>query len=190
MVHVFITYDAHQLIARVAPSQLGKDGGDDAELVQAVALIIGQRHESIDINLLASSLAISRRTLERRFRERLGISVRRFCTLLRLEIAKDALLQTELSITAVSVEAGFSSPARMSNVFRRELNCSPRQFRKNERAEAAPERQSPPADDRETNPRPPIVECTQEWGTAVGESHIVVAMGEVSPQKTDITPKN
>ena len=122
-------YDTRQLIARLCPCPLRAASLNDADLLDAVALIVEQRHEPIDIASLAETLAISRRTLERHFRGQLGISVCHAITLVRLEVAKHLLAQTDLSMTAVSIEAGFSSPTRMDNVFRRELGCSPRQLR-------------------------------------------------------------
>ena len=82
-----------------------------------------------DVSAVVSALPVGRRTLERRFCSRLGVSVGRAITLVRLEIARQLLCRTRLSITAVAAEVGFSSSSHMSNVFRRELDCSPREVR-------------------------------------------------------------
>ena len=73
---------------------------------------------------------VSRRTLERRFFEQLGCSIARAIRLIRLEQACQLLREDDRrSIIEISIECGFSSPTHMSHVFRRELNCSPRNYR-------------------------------------------------------------
>lgn len=126
-------HDVQQLLDQIRrrPTQeAGTNESDESDLLDAVRLIVERRCQKIVINSVADSLHVSRRTLERRFREKLGISVRHAITLVRLEVARQLLIQTDLDITTVSMEAGFSSLSRMSNVFRRELGCSPRQIRR------------------------------------------------------------
>lgn len=122
-------FDPTVMIIRLRNCAVRTDTVDDPDLRIALALIVEQRLERLYVEDIAKALRISRRTLERRFRDQLGITVRRAIVLVQFEIALYLLKHSNLSITAVSVEAGFSSPSRMSNVFLRELGCSPRQLR-------------------------------------------------------------
>lgn len=121
--------DSRQLVDRLRLCPVRAARADDADILSAVSLIVERRQERLAVANIANALSISRSTLERRFRDLMGISVGRTITLVRLEIARHFLAHTALTITEVSEEAGFASPAQMSNVFRRELNCSPRNFR-------------------------------------------------------------
>ncbi len=160
--------DTHQLIDRLCRCPRRAAGVDDVDLVEAVALILDQRHEALDIDVVADTLAVSRRTLERRFRNRMGISVRRAIVLVRLEVARYLLVQTDLNITAVSVEAGFSSPSRMSNVFRRELGCSPRDFRRTSFTATGSPRSVSPAVDRRLEANQPAPDQGSPAADAAG----------------------
>lgn len=99
------------------------------EIAPALRFIVGNLIEPLDVDAVVAALPVGRRTLERRFETHLGVSVRRAITLIRLEIARQLLCQTRLTIIEVSVEVGFSSHSQMCNVFRRELSLSPREIR-------------------------------------------------------------
>jgi len=103
---------------------------DEKDVLEAVRMIIDRRHNQIDIDGIANCLNISRRTLERRFRKMFGLPIRRVVTLIRLELARQLLCETDLSIFDVSAEVGFSSHSRMVNVFQRYLRCSPQEVRR------------------------------------------------------------
>ncbi|MDA1013145.1 MAG: helix-turn-helix domain-containing protein [Planctomycetota bacterium] len=175
---MLIHFDSRQLIDRIRSLAKPDDAVDDEILFDSAALIVEYRRESLDINFVAKSLSISRRTLERHFRQYLGLSVGRAVVLLRLEMAKEILSETDLSMTAVSVEVGFSSPSRMSNVFRRELDCTPREFRQRQRLEASRHRETT---SRQSEPDlyPVIVEYAHFWGTNAADPSRIVAPGEV-----------
>ena len=123
---------ANSLIRRVfaVPEAAANILGKDDVVAPAVEIILKWRHNSaISPKTIADEMAIGRRTLERRFRDRLGTTVCKAILRIRLEIARDLIVRTDLLILHVSLEAGFSSPARMASVFREHFGCSPRIFR-------------------------------------------------------------
>lgn len=102
----------------------------DDETVQAALRYI-RRHtsERITVSRLASDIAVSRRLLERRFRDLLGRSVLEEINRVRVERAKELLTETNLPITVVADQAGFPSVSRMDVMFARAAGMSPSAYR-------------------------------------------------------------
>ena len=91
-----------------------------------------QRRNSPDGAAEVSGL--SRRNLERSFRQHLGRSVSDYLAALRLARAKELLLRTNLPIADVAAQTGFSTQQYFNNVFRQAAGNTPRRFRLQRRA--------------------------------------------------------
>jgi len=63
------------------------------------------------------------------FKERTGLSPVQYVVHKRLEHACKLLRQTNLSVSAVAMECGFSNDAQFCSVFKRERGVTPKQFR-------------------------------------------------------------
>lgn len=63
------------------------------------------------------------------FRNATGVTPYRYCLRARLERVKGLLLESEDSLAAIAVEAGFSDQSHMSNVFKRLAAFTPGAFR-------------------------------------------------------------
>jgi LacI family transcriptional regulator len=72
---------------------------------------------------------VSRSWLERRVFDTLGITLGAEIRRTRLERAKWLLRETDLSIAEVAERSGFSALRHAEAAFRRELGCTPTQFR-------------------------------------------------------------
>ena len=77
---------------------------------------------------VAKQLALSSRTLQRRLGAE-GTSFQKELLRHRLRSAQLALLQGDQAITAISLEAGFSTPQHFSAAFRKFTGLTPTQFR-------------------------------------------------------------
>lgn len=86
-----------------------------------------QKRTVIDDAVAASGL--SRRNLERAFRQHVGRSLSEQLATLRLSRAKDFLLQTKLSATDIAAQVGFTTPQYFSNTFHKAFGVTPRRFR-------------------------------------------------------------
>lgn len=83
----------------------------------------------VSLTALAEEYHLSESHLSHSFKKATGYSIGRYQLLCRLARAKELLLTTRLPVTAVGVECGFSDMSNFSRYFRREVGCSPSQFR-------------------------------------------------------------
>ena len=85
--------------------------------------------EPLDLDQLAQVAAVSKFHLVRVFGEMTGISPRYFLACLRIQRAKELLLQPDASITDVCMQVGYTSLGSFSNTFRDLVGLSPETFR-------------------------------------------------------------
>lgn len=102
---------------------------NDPDLACALAFIRSHATEPIRVQDVLREVPVSRRWLERRFREVLGRGPAAEIRRVRLARAKRLLAETDLPIPEVARLAGFSSREYLAAVFASELNLSPRQYR-------------------------------------------------------------
>jgi len=100
---------------------------------EVVAAALRMIHERATFRLavedLVAHLSISRRQIERRFRERLGTTPSKEIRRVRVERAKKLLLETDLNMPQVARGAGFTDARRLSVVFKEQTGQSPARFR-------------------------------------------------------------
>jgi LacI family transcriptional regulator len=103
---------------------------DDREVAHAVEFIRAHIAEPVNIKDLSRHFSIARRTIERRFRAAMGISLHDFQVRERIERAQDLLrAQPPLAIAEVARRCGFSSAARLNLVFRNREGTMPAEWR-------------------------------------------------------------
>jgi LacI family transcriptional regulator len=103
---------------------------DDREVAYAVEFIREHISEPINIKDVAQHFSIARRTLERRFRTAMKISLHDFQTQERIARAEDLLCaQPPLTLAEVARRCGFVSATRLNLVFRRVRGTSPAEWR-------------------------------------------------------------
>jgi transcriptional regulator GlxA family with amidase domain len=81
--------------------------------------------EPISPSLLAESVEMSTRQLERLFRRYLDRSPKRYYMELRLGRARNLLMQTDMSIIDVAIATGFTSPSHFSKCYRTHYGITP-----------------------------------------------------------------
>ena len=118
-------------------------GSKEGDLPPAVRKVIAAMEDHLDeplsVPILAESVGVSQRKLERLFSKHVGSSVISFYHLLRLQYARALLTNTELSVREVSVAAGFASMSYFTKSFRAHFGKRPRDYR-----QAWPDRQTGP----------------------------------------------
>ena len=83
---------------------------------------------SVSIDGAAQSIDISVRTLQREL-NRAGTDFRNLANAARIQRATELLRHTNGSITRVSADLGYSSPANFARAFRKSTGRGPREFR-------------------------------------------------------------
>lgn len=105
-------------------------GDADDPILQVVNLIKNDVTQNLSVPALATQAGISQRHLERRFRERFGISPREYIQRLRVLIAADLLRSTNRNITEIALECGFYDHSSFIRQFKNHMGTLPLKYRK------------------------------------------------------------
>ena len=94
--------------------------------------LLNANYQSADFRVedVASFIGLSRSQLFRGFKAQCGRSPQSVLGELRLSRAKQLLSSTELSLEEAALSSGFSSAARLGEVFRQELGVTPTAYRR------------------------------------------------------------
>ena len=87
--------------------------------------------------VLAQEVGMSTRQLERLFRRYLDRSPKRYYMELRLQKARNLLMQTDMSVINVALACGFASPSHFSKCYRAHYNITPYRERGTQSATSA-----------------------------------------------------
>ncbi|MGF1503091.1 MAG: GlxA family transcriptional regulator [Paracoccaceae bacterium] len=101
------------------------------KLVQIIQTMERSTEEPVSPAELARSVNMSTRQLERLFRRYLNRSPKRYYMELRLEKARNLLLQTDMSVINVALACGFTSPSHFSKCYRSHFDRTPYRERGN-----------------------------------------------------------
>lgn len=86
--------------------------------------------EPLDVEALANATHLSARSLFRKFKAETGMTLGEYQRFKRLELAANLLVTTDLSITEIGGEVGFSETASFSRAFSQYHSISPSEFRR------------------------------------------------------------
>jgi LacI family transcriptional regulator len=103
---------------------------EDADVAQAVRFIREFACTGIDVTRVAEAVGVSRRGLERRFREHLGRTPKAEIMRVRMEHVKMLMLETDQTSESIARHSGFSSLEYFTKVFRRMMGMKPQAYRK------------------------------------------------------------
>ncbi len=104
-------------------------GMASAKLAEAVALMEANLGEPLPTEDIAQLVGVSRRQLERLFKQHLDELPSRYYAELRLSRARRLLQQTSQSILQIGLSCGFSSGSHFSNAYRARWGRTPREER-------------------------------------------------------------
>lgn len=102
----------------------------DSDVALALRYIRDHAAAAISVEDVARGVTISRRQLERRFRDTLGRTVYDEIKRCRIDRAKQLLAETELTIPQVAMASGFSTASYFTVVFGEETGSTPGVYRK------------------------------------------------------------
>ena len=102
----------------------------DARIRRAVNHIDGNCTKSISLKELSDLAGVTREHFTRLFREETGMTAGEYIRRRRIEIAKQMLMHTDMSISRISAYLSFSSQPYFQKVFKEETGVTPLSFRK------------------------------------------------------------
>lgn len=112
---------------------------EDLMVARALRYISENSHNRIQVKDVASAVASTRRTLERRFNDYAGRTIADEITRLRLERAKRRMVETDAPMKDVAIDAGFRNADHFYKVFTRIEGIPPTQYR-DDRQQTFPQR--------------------------------------------------
>ncbi|MCL4153065.1 UNVERIFIED_CONTAM: hypothetical protein GTU68_023529 [Idotea baltica] len=113
-------------------------GVQNARLLSIIEMMEANISEPLALTEIADFSNLSRRQIERLFRQNLGRSPARYYSELRLDRARHLLLQSNLPIVDVAIASGFVSASHFSKCYRDQFGRSPQvERRERERAQRA-----------------------------------------------------
>lgn len=104
------------------PTRIGVRHPKLSKVIQTMEANI---EEPISPALLAEQVGMSTRQLERLFRRYLDRSPKRYYMELRLQKARNLLMQTDMSVINVGLACGFASPSHFSKCYRAQYDTTP-----------------------------------------------------------------
>jgi len=95
------------------------------KLARVIQIMEKNIEEPISPAVLAKDVGMSTRQLERLFRRYLSRSPKRYYMELRLQKARNLLMQTDMTVINVALACGFASPSHFSKCYRSHYNTTP-----------------------------------------------------------------
>lgn len=118
---------ATHVVARASTDIMGIE---DALVAEAMQYIRSHTREQIQVIDVADAVSISRSVLGRRFHRAFGRSVQKEIRRLRVEQIAKLLIETDMSITQISMAMHFTGIEHIGRYFKKEMGMSPLQYRK------------------------------------------------------------
>ena len=100
------------------------------QIQRAIYFIRSHFKENITQKDVADNCDISISTLNRKLTEYLGMGFKKYLVNLRLEYARQLILQTEEQITNIALFSGFNSLSYFQRAFTKKFNMTPTAYRK------------------------------------------------------------
>lgn len=100
-----------------------------AKLSEALLMMEANLEEPLTSDEIASCVEISRRQLERLFKQNLGTLPSKYYQVLRLERARQLIVRSQQAIVQIGLSCGFSSGSHFATAYRAHFGITPREDR-------------------------------------------------------------
>lgn len=101
-----------------------------ASIQKAIYYIRTHFREPINLKDVSEFSGVSQSVLSKNFTKILGVGFKEYLTQLRLDYAKQLIVQTDFSITDIAYSCGFNSLSYFQNVFVNKYKMTPKNYRK------------------------------------------------------------
>lgn len=102
-----------------------RNGMRNPHMAKAIQMMNDNLETPISPAVIAADIGISPRQLERLFGKFLNTTPKKFYMEMRLERARNLLVQTESSVTEIALACGFENPGHFSRVYRTSFGVTP-----------------------------------------------------------------
>lgn len=101
-------------------------------LIEQIKAYVGENYGdlSLSVNQVSEHVNMSAAYLGRVFKQVTGITFTEYLTKYRLDIACALLKETDMTVNEISDEIGFTNSSYFHIIFKKNLNCTPNQYRK------------------------------------------------------------
>lgn len=103
----------------------------EQEIVRAARFMAEHYTEPITSRDIAAAAGFSPNYLSRKFRKATGFGLHEYLAFLRLRHAAQQLAGTDLPITDIALQCGFSDSNYFKDAFKKNYGCTPREYRSN-----------------------------------------------------------
>lgn len=101
----------------------------DEDMLRARQLIRERAAEGVTVQEILDAVLLSRRTLERKYKNAFGRTLGQDILAARMEAAKEMLRETDLPASVVASRLNFTSDTSFYHIFRRQTGMSPAEYR-------------------------------------------------------------
>jgi len=102
---------------------------DDPDVLKALKYIRTHNHEPMQVDDIAKHICISKRSLQLKFHQILNTSIHGAIVHAHFNIARQLLLETDLSIEDIAIRAGFNYSSNMRRAFQDIAGLLPQKYR-------------------------------------------------------------
>lgn len=103
----------------------------DPRVTRACTYIHNHAHEQILLEDIAAHIYVSPSHMNYLFRKSIGLPPAEYLRRYRIQLSRELLVQTSLSIAEIAVRAGYTDQSRFSRAFRKSEGISPMAYRQN-----------------------------------------------------------
>lgn len=119
-----------ELLGYIFTKSTNDEEQHENDMINHVKLALDDNcHQRIDLKLYCDELGLNYEAFRKEFKEQTGISLMKYIVRCRLDKACTLLRTTNLRISEISNQLGYSSQYEFSNQFKRYFNLSPRQYK-------------------------------------------------------------
>jgi len=105
--------------------------GDASNKVHSARKLLGENIASdLSVEELADLVKLNRTTLQRVFKQIYGVTIFEYRTRIRMQEAKNLLLDDTLTITEISVMCGYTNASKFSAAFKKNFGITPKEWRR------------------------------------------------------------
>jgi YesN/AraC family two-component response regulator len=107
-----------------------RTSNEDEILSHAISYIQQNSNQQITIDNLATACYCSNSYLSHIFKKRTGVNINIYINKIRIELSKNHLINSKISIAEIAITVGFNDPNYFSRVFTQIIGISPTEYRR------------------------------------------------------------